>query len=333
MFLQRLAPLRPWPRLGGLLLAALALLAAPSQARVFDRIVAIVNDDIITLSELDEAARPVIERLKESSPRPGAPLERQLFEAKAQILRMMVDQKLAEQEISRLGIAVTPEDIDRVIADVKREANMTEEELRQALKEEGISWEEYRKQVGEQLCRARLVNEEVRTKIVITDERCRRYYEENEAKFRVYDEAEVEQILLAVRPGMAASEREAQHARAQELLAVLQAGADFATLARQYSDAPTKVEGGRLGWLRLDEMAPNLKKVIAALKPGGLSEVVVTDQGFQIFRLRDFRAGGLKPFEQVKDEIYRELFQQEVDREYEAWLSGLRKKAYIKLTL
>lgn len=315
-------------------LAALLLLAAPpAQAKVFDRIVAIVNDDIITLSELDEAARPVLERLQEAPPRPGMPLDKQIYEARAQVLRMLVDQRLAQQEITRLGISVSREDVDRVVEDVKREMKMTEEELRRTLKEEGIAWEEYRKQVSEQLCRARLVNEEVRTKIVLPEERCRKDYEENLEKYRVYDEAEVEHILLSVRPAAPEAERERQRKRAEEVLQILKAGADFATLARQYSEAASAREGGNLGWLRLDEMAPYLKKIISSLQPGQLSEVVSTEQGFQIFRLRDSRQGGLRPFEQVKDEIYRELFQHEVDREYEAWLTGLRKKAYIKLTL
>jgi peptidyl-prolyl cis-trans isomerase SurA len=305
--------------------------ATAAQAVVFDRIVAIVNDDIITLSELDEAGKPILDRLLGGQPG-GPALEKRLYEARRQILRMLVDQKLAEQEISRLGISVSREDVDRVIEDVKRESTMTEEQLREALKEEGISWEQYRKQVEEQLCRARLINEEVRTKIVITDERCRGYYEQHPEEFHLYDEAKVEHVLLAVPPGSSEKEREAQRRRAQEVLAMLQAGADFATLARQYSQAPSAPDGGQLGWLRVEEMAPYLKEIVARLEPGQLSEVVSTEQGYQILRVKEFHQGGTRPFEQVKDEIYRKLFQQDVDREYETWLKNLRQRAYIKLT-
>jgi peptidyl-prolyl cis-trans isomerase SurA len=323
-----------WARAGAALLGAALLglgLAAAAPAAVFDRIVAIVNDDIITLSELEEAARPVLDRLVRSQPS-GAALEKQVYEAKAQILRMLVDQKLAEQEISRLGIAVSREDVDRVIEDVKREGKMTDEELRAALGEEGIGWEEYRKQVSDQLCRARLINEEVRGKIVITSERCRAYYDQHLSEYRTYDEAQVDQILLAVPAQAPAEERERQSRKAGEALAMLKAEADFATLAKQYSEAPTAADGGSLGWLRLDQLAPNLKEVLSHLKPGEMSEVVATAQGFQIFRVRESRQGGLKPFEEAKDEINRKLFQQEVDREYERWLTGLRQKAYIKIT-
>ncbi len=319
-----------WVRAGAALLGAALLglvLAAAAPAAVFDRIVAIVNDDIITLSELEEAARPVLDRLVRSQPG-----EKQVYEAKAQILRMLVDQKLAEQEISRLGIAVSREDVDRVIEDVKREGKMTDEELRAALGEEGIGWEEYRKQVSDQLCRARLINEEVRGKIVITSERCRAYYDQHLSEYRTYDEAQVDQILLAVPAQAPAEVRERQSRKAGEALAMLKAGADFATLAKQSSEAPTAADGGSLGWLRLDQLAPNLKEVLSHLKPGEMSEVVATAQGFQIFRVRESRQGGLKPFEEAKDEINRKLFQQEVDREYERWLTGLRQKAYIKIT-
>lgn len=311
--------------------AWLLLAAAPARAVVFDRIVAIVNDDIITLSELDEAGKPVLDKLLRAQPG-GAAREKQLHEARRQILQMLVDQKLAEQEINRLGISVSREDVDRVIEDVKREATMTEEQLRDALKEEGISWEQYRKQISEQLCRARLINEEVRTKIVITDERCRSYYEQNPDEFRIYDEAKLEHILFAVPPGASDKEREAQRRRAEETLAMLRAGADFATLARQRSQAPSAPDGGQLGWLRVEEMAPYLKEIVARLVPGQLSEVVSTDQGYQILRIKEFHQGGTRPFEQVKDEIYRKLFQQEVDREYETWLKNLRQRAYIKVT-
>jgi peptidyl-prolyl cis-trans isomerase SurA len=79
-------------------------------------------------------------------------------------------------------------------------------------------------------------------------------------------------------------------------------------------------------------MAPYLKEAVGKLKPGQLSEVVSTEQGFQVFRLKGYRQGGMKPFEQVKDEIYRKLFNQDVDHEYEVWLKALRDKAYIKIT-
>ena len=205
--------------------------------------------------------------------------------------------------------------------------------MRAALKDEGMAWEDYRKQVGDQLSRARLVNEQVRTKIVITDEQCRKYYQEKIDKYRVAEEADVQHILLSVAPGASSADRERQRKRAQEALAMLKAGADFATLAKQYSDAPTAADGGSLGWVRIEEMAPYLKTAISGLKAGQMTEVIDTEQGYQVFRVKDYRKGGTKAYEQVKDEIYRDLFQQEVDKAYEAWVTGLRQKAYIKVTL
>lgn len=322
-------PIWAWLTLSLALLACVPAGALAAEPRCFDRIVAVVNDDIITLCELEEAAKPVLAQMPSQ---PGADHDKQVYEAKLQVLRLLIDQKLAEQEINRLGIKVAREDVDRVIEDVKREMSMNEEQLKAALQEDGIGWEQYRKQVTEQLCRARLINEEVRAKIVITDDRCRKYYDDNQKEFTLFEEAELEHILLGLPKGAPEEQTQRQRRRAEEALAMLKAGADFPTLAKQYSEAGTAKDGGSLGWVKVQEMAPFLKDVVKGLHPGQISDVLTTEQGFQVFHLKDYRQGGLKPYEQVKDEIYRKLFQREVDREYEAWLKALREKAYIKLT-
>ncbi|MFH0810547.1 MAG: peptidylprolyl isomerase [Pseudomonadota bacterium] len=314
------------------IVVACLLWPASSGATVFDRIVAIVNDDIVTLSEMDEAAKPVLKRLFVSQ-HEGTDLTGKAREVKLQILNMLVDKKLAEQEVKRLGISVSREDIDRVIEDVKRESRISEDELRQALAQEGTGWTQYREQISEQLCRARLINEEVRAKIVITEDRCRDYYNAHQSDYTVSDEVAVSHILFAVPPDASAEEKARQERLARKALKNLKADADFATVAKRYSEeASTAAEGGSLGWLRVDDMVGYLKDALNRLQPGQVTDVVSTEQGLQIFRLDGFRKGGLKPLAEARDEIYRKLYQQEVDTAYEEWLATLRKRAFIKLT-
>ena len=147
-----------------------------------DRIVAQVNDDIITLYELNRKAAPFIKRVQAMA-RPLDEERRMIYELREKVLNQMVDEKLTDQEIRRFNIQVSEEAIDKTIEEMKKRTLMTDQQLRDSLKKEGLTMDEYRTQMKNQILRVRLVNREVKSKIVITEEDIQAFYEENKAQY------------------------------------------------------------------------------------------------------------------------------------------------------
>ena len=158
----------------------LTLTIAPDtqSAKIVDRIVAVVNDDIISLRELNQAIKPYsdkIKRLNYSSEKK----QEMLFKVREDFLDQLINRKLTDQKIKRSKISVREKEIDLALERIKKTSLLTDEELRKALSQEGLSMEEYRESLKEQLLRTRLVNLEVRSKIIITEEDINSYYKKN----------------------------------------------------------------------------------------------------------------------------------------------------------
>lgn len=153
---------------------------AKAKSEVIDRIVAIVNDDVVTLTDLKEALAPYEARIRTM----GYPLDKEMemrFKLREDLINQLVEKRLTDQLVTRKGIKIGEEEVDRAIERVKSSNRLTDEALRQQLKAQGLSYENYRKQIREQLLRNRLVSYEVKSKIVITDEEVQAYYDEHKA--------------------------------------------------------------------------------------------------------------------------------------------------------
>ena len=157
------------------------LVARVESAEIVDRIVAVVNDDIITLFDLNRSFKPYADKIRER----GYPLEKEskmLFKTREDILNQLIEQKITDQEIKRFKISISEKTIDQTIERIKEANYYTDEDLRAALAKDGLTMEEYRKQVKEQILRKRLVNLKVTSKIVITKEDIKSYYETHSDK-------------------------------------------------------------------------------------------------------------------------------------------------------
>ena len=297
-------------------------------AEITNRIVASVNNDIITLWELNAS----IERLTGLTPKDlQRRNEERFYELRRTVLNEMINEKIAEQEIAKLQLTVTDEDVQASIERVKEDNNLTQEQLIASLKEEGTSFEEYKEQVKKDIERVRLVNHEVRSKIVVTDDEVRRYYENNVEEYRQTHELRLARIFLRVGDPDNAAEIERVRTTGRKILQELNRGGDFFQMARKYSQGPAAAEGGDLGWIALDQVEIKLREAIAKLSPGEYTDLHPAPSGFQIIRIVEEKRGGITRLEEVRDEIYSELFNKKVEEKYTAWIKELREKSYIKV--
>ena len=314
------------------LIVALAVFLWPmtSEAEVVDRIVAIVNEDAVTLSELDEEIKPFVQQIQDA---PYGPDERRqlLSKVRKDMLNRIIDQRLTDQESKRLGVSVDDSEIDKRVDAVKEQNFFTDEDLNKALEAEGYSLEEYREKIKEQLLSQRLVNMEVKSKIAITEEEISKYYENHKNDYGGAVQYHLRTVLIRVSSWENAEAKDMALERMNLVVEELKAGAPFETVARQYSEDVTAKEGGDLGLFNIEELAPELQETVRWLKEGEVSSVLQTAQGYQLLFVEEIRSASGKTLDDVRVEIQQQLYREEVDRKYKAWLESLRERSYIKV--
>lgn len=295
-----------------------------------DRIVAIVNDNIIVLSELDQALEPYRERLKTL----GYSSEKEqemLYEVREKVLDQLIDDELRDQEIAKNEISVEDKEVDDAIERVKIDSRLTDEELREALAQEGLTLEAYAESIREDILRARLVNLKVRSQIIITMEDTKSYYERNKDKYGSKTKYHLRHILMKPSSLDDETRNGAIREDMQAVLGKLREGQPFESLATTYSESPTADSGGDLGVFKLDTLSSRIKEAVAALKPGEFTSVIDTDQGYQIFMLQDIIEEPGIPLEDVRSEIDDTLYNEIISKKYDSWIETLRKQAHIKI--
>lgn len=317
-----------------IILLAIPLLLSPGQAKgeLLDRIVAVVNDDIITLSDLNAMYLPYANRIREDGYDPEQEREF-LFEARKEILNRLIEQKIADQEISAKKIRVSDEEVNNALERVKNENACTEEDLVNLLARDGYTLEEYREQLKEQILQAKLVNSEVKSKIVITEDEIRDYYNKHEELYKGKTRYYLKSIFLQLLPSDNEERMSSVVKKGEDILRRIKEGLSFEDAAKEFSEASSAASGGDIGCFFLKELTPSLKEALQELQPGGISPALRTPAGIQIIKLVKIEQIPGKSLEEAKAEIHQKLFQAIVDTKYKEWVKGLRERAYIKIML
>ena len=296
---------------------------------VANAIIAIVNDDIITLHDLNDAAKPAISDSEKKGTLNGTDRSK----IKRSTLDHLIEQKLTEQKIRELNIKVPEEEIRQAIDDVRKQNKFsTQEELEAALTAQGLTYDQYRAQLKEQIEKLKLVSMEVRSKVQVGETEMREYYATNIAKYTEEESYRARHIFF--KTGEKASKEDIQRSKATALavLADAKSGQDFAELAKKFSEDPAaRKDGGDLGSFKKGDMQPELENTILSLKPGEVSELVTTPIGLHIIKLEAKVVGAVKPFENVKAEIEEILYRKKSEERFSQWAKELRSKASIEI--
>lgn len=308
--------------------AAPALPIAP-RGRVTNAIAAIVNDEVVTLYEVNRVAQPFIRE----SEKKGAVDDATRSQIRRTALEQVVEKKLIEQKIRELNIKVTEEEIRQAIEDVKKQNSIpSQEALVSALAGQGLSFDQYRTQLQEQLEKLKLVSVEVRAKIHVSESELRDYYEANRAKYTEDDSFRARHIFFKTNEKASPEEIKRSMTNALMVLAESKSGKDFIELAKTYSEDPSaRKDGGDLGLFKKGDMQPEMESAIVAMKPGEVSELVYTPVGFHIIKLEERISGKLKPFEGLKAELEEAVYRKKSEDRFGQWAKDLRGKASIEI--
>lgn len=315
-------------RLTGLMLV---VAAASAQAELVDRVAAVVNDDVVALSEVEARAAPELAALH------NAPADRRAAlrdEALRHALDALIGEKLMESQIRDLAIEVTDSEIDLSVEDVKKQNGISGEQFEHLLAQEGYTMATYRSFMRKHLARMKLVNLKVRSQVKVADEDLKAEY----ARW-AHDEAndfEVHARHILVQVSQKASPEEVEAARKKAAALALRArqpGADFAQLAKETSEGPSRDDGGDLGFFRRGVMEADFDRAAFATPEHGVSDPVRTKFGWHVIYIEEKRALAVPPFDEVKDQLREKLLRTQMDKYTEKYLQELRRDALVDVKL
>jgi peptidyl-prolyl cis-trans isomerase SurA len=305
-------------------------------AELVDRVVAEVNDDVITLSELETAGDSYFKRIREKAP--PRELNAALRQARKEVLTSLIDKMLLYQAAEKMSISVSEAEIDTAVDQIMARNNATIKEFRKELESMHTTEEKFRDDLHDQILQSKMINFQVRSRIVIIEEDIKEYYqkeytrEEGESGYYILQMGFTwEKQGNLVMPGTVA--KQDARKRAEEVRTRVLDGESFKELAKSFSNLPSAKDGGDIGMIKKEEMAPYMRDTVLAVRPGEISPIVETESGYQFFKLLSVRDGDmvvLAPYESVRDEIRDRLYQQEMEEQYDIWTKELREKAYIK---
>ncbi len=315
-----------------IMICTVVIFSVTSHAKVVDRIVAVVNDDIITLTDLNKAVLPYIEKVN-SAGYSSEKRKRILYNIRKDMLERMIDRKLTDQEIKRLHITVTDQEVDSAIEKLKQSQFMTQEDLEDALKKNGMTFKQYREKMRQEILRPKLINYEVKSKVIVTDKDIKNYYEKHEKEFAGTKKYHICNICILVDEDASDKVREEKYRKAEKIKMLLDKGGNFHIIAKEYSEIPNASDGGDLGVFDIGALSGKIGKAVSQLTPGKYTDVLLTGKGYQIFYLEDVKTVNGKSLAEVSDRISQKLYKERAEKKFKSWLKSLKAKSHIKIML
>ncbi|MBM4349903.1 MAG: hypothetical protein FJ106_08465 [Deltaproteobacteria bacterium] len=312
-----------------LVLFFLAVLVFSGEA-VVDRIVAVVNQEIITLSEVER----MIGHLKQEIEAENR-LERRsrVNELSRMALERLIEEKLIDQEAKRSGIKAAAKEIDGAIEEIKRRNSATQEDMERALAKEGLTLEAFKKDIEKKIIRTKVIQWAVKVEPNMGEKELRDFYLKNSDRYRTEESYRPGHILFKVPKEAAPEEVREIRAKCQKVLGKIKAGEDFGELAILYSEDISSKDRGDLGVFKKGELLPAFEKEALRLNIGEVSNIVRTDFGFHIIRLLDRKGADPLPYEDVKEKVRQDYLEREFDKGLKQFLTTLRGKSIIEIKL
>ena len=319
-------------------LLALALAAGVARAEIIEQILVKVNGEIFTKTDLEQAQVVALRQRGQQadlkSDQSDEQLRKTLNEITPQIMVDAVDQMLIVQRGKELGYKLSDEQFKSVLDNIKKENKLeTEEQFQAALKQENMTMTDLRRNLERQMIVTRVQQNEVFGKVGVSEEEARKYYDSHLNEFTTPRSIMLREILVSVPNngrGVNVAQDEGVQEKADKIHERLVAGESFEKLVTEASDAPSKANAGLIGPLSMNDLSPDLQKLIEGLKAGGLSPVVRSTRGYQILKLESSTPTETLPFEQARQQISDRVVTGKRSEEFAKYLVKLRTQSIIE---
>lgn len=302
-----------------------------AQAEIIDRIIAVINDEIITLSELNQAFETYRKRIEENLK--GQERARMLEEARMVMLNRMIDQTLVEQEARKAGFVIKDEEVMEMIRDFISKRNISMEDFLQNLARDGTDIEAYKKEMRDHLARMRLVGRAIKSKITISEEEIGDYYRKNKNLYEGKETVRIKQIVLLFPRNVNTETKEKLKADMDTLRSRIMNGEPFELLAANFSQGPEAASGGDIGFIERGGIFPAIENAAFSLNKDEISTIIESPIGFHIIKVVDRRGAGTKSIESVRAEIREKIEEEKMQQRYAEWIKELRNKAHIEIKI
>jgi peptidyl-prolyl cis-trans isomerase SurA len=331
-----------------LLISLVLVLFLPVVAdTVVEEVIARVNNDIITRAEYQRSREQLMNEMKEKY---GAEADAKFQDEQKNVLRDMIDQDLLVEKGKDLGITADTELIKK-LDEMRKQMHLDSmDDLEKAAAEQGVSFEDFKQNMRNQIITQQVIGREVGSKMQITQEEEQAYYDAHKAELSQPEQVRLSEIMVSTTPKPAPAQQNgasgdqasapaemtpeqiaAAKAKADELLASIKGGANFAEVAKKSSDGPTASDGGDLGYFKRGTLAKELEDTTFNMKPGEVSNVIRTKQGFVILKVTEHQQAGLPPLKQIEPQIQDAIYYQKLQPALRAYLTKLREDAYIDI--
>jgi parvulin-like peptidyl-prolyl isomerase len=323
----------------GLLMAAVLTSSSPLRAEILEQVLVKVNGDILTKLEFEQRQVAALQRRPEFAN--GMPnnlegqraMEKAIGEMTPDLILDAIEELLLIQRARELNYVLSDEQYKGILDNIKKSNNLTDEaQFQAALKQEGITEAELRRNLERSMMVSQVRNNEVMQKVSVTDEEARAYYEAHATEFTTPAEMTLREILIEVptsERGVNAAQQDDAKAKAEEIRQRILKGEPFARLAAEVSASPSKANGGLIGPLKSDELAPQLRQLLEKLKVGEVAEVIATTRGFQILKLESRTETRVQTFEQARGAVSERIGEPKSRVALAKYLDGLREQASI----
>ncbi len=307
-----------------LIFVSAAFPGAARSAEVVDRILAIVNDEIVTEQELQIVMAPVIAQYRTMYT--GQEYEEKTAAARKEFLEKVINDKLILGEAKRKQVIVKDPEVDEMMADVRNKFPSREAFLR-AIEDQGLTEKKLWNRFRDQLMTQKLVAYEVKSKVSVSPGEVNEYYKGHSLDFVQNDRVHLQHILIRT------SSRPEEEAKtlAENLLSQLEAGRSFEELAQLNSDGAEASEGGDMGWVEKGQLMGEIDEKVFALEQGQIAGPVKSSLGYHIFKVLERNRFSVKPLAEVRGQVQDVLFKEKLDERLESWMRSLKKNAYISI--
>ncbi len=305
-------------------------LVSPSEA-VVDRVVAVVNQEIITFSEVEKMSRSLQVEIQTEDRLERRERVQEIFR---KVLEKLIEEKLIDQEAKKSGIKVTSKEVEGAIEEVKRRYAVDQENFEKLLAAEGVTLETFKKEIEKQILRTKVINWAVKVEPTAGEKELRDFYQKHIDRYRVNESYRISHILFPIPKDASLEQSREIRKRSQKVLERIKGGEDFGEMALLYSEDPSsRKDGGDMGYFKRGELLPTLEREALRLQVGEVSGVIRTEFGFHIVKLLDRKGGEPPSFEEVKEKVQADYYDREMEKAYLQFLSKLKEKSVIEIKL
>jgi peptidyl-prolyl cis-trans isomerase SurA len=332
MKIKNFSWLQPTVIFAALILAPTICLAQDqATGTIVEKIVARVNNQIITMSDYDKASAGLAQEVRQDCQNctPGQ-IQSELKDRQKNLLRDMIDQQLLIERGKDMDISVDTDLIKRLDEVRKQNHLETLEDLEKAVESQGIVWEDYKTQMRNSILTQQVIQREVGGRMDIGSDEVKKYYEAHKQDFVRPEEVDLAEIMLSTE-GKSPEEIAAVRTRADDLHNRLVKGEDFSVLAKRYSEGSTAQDNGALGEFQRGQLAKQFEDAVFKLDKGQFTDVIQTKTGFEILKVLDHYQAGLQPLDKVENEITNVLYRQKMDPAMRTYLAQLREESYVQV--